>query len=83
MRRYPSYRHPTEANRDRNQLVPARFLWCTGAIPKELGNLTNLEELYLYNNDALEKPPGCPVDGDGDMYYSSKEKAAAFLRCLA
>ena len=52
-------------------------------MPKELSNLTNLEELYLNPGNAeLEKPPGCPVDSDGDMHYNSKEAVAAFLRCL-
>ena len=51
-------------------------------MPKELTSLANLEELHLYGN-ALEKPPGCPVDSDGDMYFDSKGKVAAFLRCLA
>ena len=46
-------------------------------------NLTNLEKLWLHANDALEKPSGCPLDGDGDMYYKTKEEVAAFLRCLA
>ena len=63
--------------------MPARFLWCTGAIPKELGKLTKLEKLHLHRNDALEKPPGCPVDGNGNMRYDSKDKIAAFLRCFA
>ena len=45
-------------------------------------SLTNLEQLYLHGNDALEKPPDCPVDSDGDMYYDSKEKVVAFLRSL-
>ena len=44
--------------------------------------MANLEELSLYGNDALEKPPGCPVNDYGMMYYDSKEKIAAFLRCL-
>ena len=52
-------------------------------MPKELTSLANLEQLYLYGNDALEKPPGCPVDSDGDMFYDSKGKVAAFLRCFA
>ena len=55
----------------------------TGAVPRELSNLANLETLSLYGNDALEKPPGCPVDSDGDMYYKSEGDVAAFLRCLA
>ena len=59
------------------------FFACAGPLPKELRNLTNLEHLYLHGNDALEKPPGCPVDGDGEMFYNSKDKIAAFLRCLA
>ena len=45
-------------------------------------NLTNLEGLYLYGNDDLQKPNGCPTDSDGDMYYNNKEEVAAFLRCL-
>ena len=54
-----------------------------GPLPKDLSNLTNLEKLFLNpGNGALEKPPGCPVDGDGDMYYTSKDEVAAFLRCL-
>ena len=55
---------------------------CAGAIPASMGNLTNLESLALYGN-TLEEPAGCPKDGDGDMYYRSKEEVAAFLRCLA
>ena len=51
-------------------------------MPKELSKLTNLEKLFLHYNAALEKPPGCPVDSDGDMYYNSKEQVAVFLRCL-
>ena len=45
-------------------------------------NLTNLEELDLSGNDALEKPVGCPVHDDGRMCYESKQAVAAFLRCL-
>ena len=45
--------------------------------------MANLEELNLFGNNALEKPPGCPVDKKGDMYYDSKDKVATFLRCLA
>ena len=45
-------------------------------------NLTNLERLSLFGNDDLQKPDGCPTDSDGDMYYTSKEEVAAFLRCL-
>ena len=55
---------------------------CTGPVPKELKKLTNLEQLQLHGNGALEKPPGCPVDGVC-MVYESKEEVAAFLRCLA
>ena len=44
-------------------------------------NLTNLEFLSLHGNN-LQKPNGCPTDSDGDMFYDSKEKVAAFLRCL-
>ena len=51
-------------------------------MPKELSNLTNLETLALYGNDALAKPPGCPLHYGGLMAYDSKEKVAAFLRCL-
>ena len=51
-------------------------------MPKELSYLTNLEKLSLHGNNALQKPPGCPVDSDGDMYYNSKEEVAAFLGCL-
>ena len=43
-----------------------------------MASLTNLEKLDLRINRELKKPPGC----DGDMYYDSKEKVAAFLRCL-
>ena len=39
--------------------------------------------LSLFGNDALEKPPGCPMYSNGDMYYDSKDKVTAFLRCLA
>ena len=49
-----------------------------GTVPASMTNLTNLEKLDLRGNKALEKPPGC----DGGMYYDSKEKVAAFLRCL-
>ena len=52
-------------------------------MPKALSKLTNLESLVLYNNAALEKPPGCPLDSNGDMDYRSKDNVAAFLRCLA
>ena len=52
-------------------------------MPKELAGLANLEQLFLQDNDALEKPPGCPVDDDGDMFYDSKGDVTAFLRCLA
>ena len=55
----------------------------TGTVPKELSNLANLEQLFLFGNDALEKPSGCPVHSSMGMYYDSKEKVAAFLRCLA
>ena len=55
---------------------------CTGSLPKELGNLTNLKNLSLHGNDALEKPVGCPLDGHGDMLYRSKDEVAAFLRCF-
>ena len=55
---------------------------CAGPVPKELSKLTNLAKLFLHGNAALEKPPGCPVDRDGDMCYNSKEEVAAFLRCL-
>ena len=51
-------------------------------MPKEFASLANLEGLYLHGNDALEKPPGCPVDRDGDMFYNTKGEVAAFLRCL-
>ena len=44
-------------------------------------NLINLERLQLYGN-SLQKPNGCPTDSDGEMCYDSKEKVAAFLRCL-
>ena len=53
-----------------------------GTVPASMASLTNLEKLYLYGNYKLEKPSDCPVDGDGHMYYNSKEKVAAFLRCL-
>ena len=55
----------------------------TGQVPKEFSRFTNHKALSLNGNDALEKPPGCPVDSDGDMYYGSKGDVAAFLRCLA
>ena len=45
--------------------------------------MANLEELYLHGNDALEKPPGCPVNKHGWMKYESKDEVSAFLRCLA
>ena len=48
-------------------------------------NLTNLERLDLYRNDDLQKPDGCPTHsffGRSGMIYRSKEKVAAFLRCL-
>ena len=45
--------------------------------------MTNLEKLYLDDNDALEKPPGCPVGDGAPMAYQSEGKVAAFLRCLA
>ena len=45
-------------------------------------NLTNLECLYLDGNDDLQKPDGCPTDSGGYVRYNSKEKVAAFLRCL-
>ena len=53
-----------------------------GTIPASIGNLTELYVLQLHGNDALEKPPGCPVDDDGDMCYGSKENIADFFRCL-
>ena len=54
----------------------------TGAIPASIGNLTNLQTLELWGNANLQKPDGCPK---GDMIYDghdSKERIAAFLRCL-
>ena len=54
---------------------------CTGSLPKELGSLTNLQELDLHGN-ALEKPIGCPLNRHGDMSYRSKDEVAAFLRCF-
>ena len=44
--------------------------------------LTRLEVLKLGGNRALEKPPGCPLDEDGDMNYDGKEEVVAFLACL-
>ena len=43
--------------------------------------LTRLEALYLGFN-PLEKPPGCPLNKNGDMTYGNKEEVAAFLACL-
>ena len=54
-----------------------------GTIPKSMESLTNLEELYLHGNDALEKPPGCPLNQYGQMNYPTKNDVAAFLRCIA
>ena len=51
----------------------------TGAIPRELGQLTQLTYLRL-NENQLERPPGCP---GGSLFYNSAEKVAAFLRCLS
>ena len=53
-----------------------------GTVPASMASLTNLEKLDLWSNGALEKPPGCPVDRNGNMIYTSKEEVAAFLRCL-
>ena len=44
--------------------------------------MTNLEKLILHGNDALEKPPECPLYQGKHMYYESKSSVAAFLRCL-
>ena len=53
----------------------------TGTVPVEMRNLVNLESLHLYGN-SLQEPSACPKDSDDDMRYESKEKVAAFLRCL-
>ena len=55
---------------------------CTGPLPKELCKLKKLGMLDLSRNDALEKPPGCPLDSCGEMSYTSKDEVKKFLRCL-
>ena len=70
----------------RNQAYRARkylstAIACTGSLPKELGSLTNLQELDLRGN-ALEIPVGCPLGRYGSMYYRGKDEVAAFLRCF-
>ena len=45
--------------------------------------LTQLKILELDGNPALEKPPGCPLDSDDEMSYTSKDEVKEFLRCLA
>lgn len=66
--------------------LPLRRASPAGRVPSELKQLTRLERLYLGDNPALEKPPGCPLDEYGRMIYirtpSNKEAVAAFLACL-
>ena len=50
-------------------------------MPKELAGLTKLMTLQLDCNE-LQVPEGAPTDKDGDMYYTSREQAAAFQACL-
>ena len=52
-------------------------------MPKELQNLTHLEQLFLNGNDELEKPSECPLSRGGIMAYQSKDEVSAFLSCLA
>ena len=67
--------------------LPLRRASPAGRVPSELKQLTRLKGLNLTANPVyhhtLEKPPGCPLDSYGDMDYRSKDKVAAFLRCLA
>ena len=53
----------------------------SGRVPKELANLTNLVGLSLYRN-KLQVPDGAPTGSDGDMFYISRDKVAAFQACL-
>ena len=57
--------------------LPLRRASPAGRVPSELKQLTRLETLALYGNDALEKPPGCPLNEVGDMYYDTKKQVAA------
>ena len=62
--------------------LPLRRASPAGRVPSELKQLTRLEKLWIGGNSALEKPPGCPLDDGGFMYYNDKKKVAAFLACL-
>ena len=52
-----------------------------GRVPKELAGLTKLTTLLLHGNQ-LQVPEGAPTDSGGDMYYTSREKVAAFQAFL-
>ena len=64
------------------KMKPSAAIACTGPLPKELCKLKKLETLFLCANDALKKPPGCPLDSCGQMSYTSKDEVKKFLRCL-
>ena len=57
--------------------IEKRRITCTGPLPKELGNLTNLEELDLRGNKALNT-----LLKTAAKKYASKAEVAVFLRGL-
>ena len=67
------------------------FMRFTGRLPSELKQLCELHRLRLDGNDALEKPPGCPMNEymntftkkiEHGMLYYGKEQVAALFACL-